>query len=64
MIIRSIAFLIAALFMASLDLGGGAGIATRLAELCFAISVALLLLSLIARRRRSDRRVAGTKARQ
>ena len=62
MLICSLAFLVVALLMALLDLGGDAGIATWSAEVCFAISVALFLSSLISHYRRSHGRITGTNS--
>jgi uncharacterized membrane protein YtjA (UPF0391 family) len=62
MLICSLAFLVVALLMALLDLGGDAGIATWSAEVCFAISVTLFLSSLISHYRRSHGRITGTNS--
>lgn len=62
MLICSLAFLVFALLTALVDLGGGAGTATWFAEVCFAISAALFLSSLISHYRRSHGRMTGTNS--
>jgi len=47
MLVCSLVFLMIALLMALLDLGGGDGIGTSSAEACFAISAALFVVSAV-----------------